>query len=273
VARELGDVLHYFIPEDDAGSRRGPSVEPDASPLAVVAVPVGESDVVRAAFVWNLAVEMARLGAAATVIAPGERASESLWPQPGRGPLGTEFVPTFARDLPTLAATAREVAMGRGATCRGGGLVLAQVPPSWLGETADGDPLLDWTLLFSAPEPRELDQTCTLVRRLLLAAPQAQVGVTIHGVLGIDEARRAFDALSAALEPELRERLVSYGLLLDDLDVYRAIVNRRPIGVIHPQSRAARALADVARLLLGDAAVPAVSGARQEATGPGRTGD
>jgi MinD-like ATPase involved in chromosome partitioning or flagellar assembly len=97
------------------------------------------------------------------------------------------------------------------------------------------------------------------------------VGVTIHGVRSIDEARDAFHALVSALEPELRERLVSYGLLLDDLDVYRAIVNRRPVGVIHPQSRAARALADVARLLLGDAAVPAVAEERREAAGRGRS--
>jgi hypothetical protein len=270
VARELGDVLHYFIPDEDAAPRRRPSVEPSASPLAVVAVPVGESDVVRAAFVWNLAVEMARLGAAATVIAPGDQASESLWPQPGPGPLGTEFVPSFARDLPTLAATAREVATSRGAACRGVGLLLAQVPPSWLGEAKDGGSLLHWTLLFSAPEPRELDATYTLIRRLLFAAPRVQVGVTIHGVRGIAEARRAFEALSSALEPELRQRLLSYGLLLDDLDVYRAIVDRRPIGLIHPQSRAARSLADVARLLLTDAAA---FGARREAGEAGRTDD
>jgi hypothetical protein len=266
VARELGDVLHYFIPDDDAP----PPPEPGGSPLAIVAVPVDESDVVRAAFVWNLAVEMGRLGAAATVIAPGNEANESLWPQPGRGPLGTEFVPSFVPDLPGLASRAVEVATGRGAECRGGGMVLVQVPPSWLDKAVDGDPLLRWTLLFSAPEPRELEETYALARRLFFAAPGARVGVTIHGVRSIDEARGAFDALVSALEPELRERLVSYGLLLDDLDVYRAIVNRRPIGVIHPQSRAARALADVARLLLSDAAVPAVAGETRESAGRGR---
>jgi hypothetical protein len=116
VARELGDVLHYFIPDDDAPAPE-PPCEPGASPLAVVAVPVGASDVLRAAFVWNLAVEMARLGAAATVVAPGDAVSESLWPQPGRGPLGTEFVPTFARDLSSLATTTGELAISRGAEC------------------------------------------------------------------------------------------------------------------------------------------------------------
>jgi hypothetical protein len=266
VARELGDVLHYFIPDDEAPPPE-PLFEPSGSSLATVAVPVGQSDVVRAAFVWNLAVEMARLGAAATVIAPGDDASESLWPQPGRGPLGAEFLPTFVPDLPNLASRALEVAKSRGAESRSGGMVLVQIPPGWLSEAANGDPLLRWTLLFTTPEPRELEETCVLARRLFFAASGARVGVTIHGVRSIDEARRAFDTLVSALEPELRESLVSYGLLADDLDVYRAIVNRCPVGVIHPQSRAARALADVAQLLLGDAAVPAVAEKPREAAG------
>ena len=267
MARELGDVLHYFIPDTEAPPPQEPLCEPSGAPLAIVAVPVGERDVVRAAFVWNLAVEMARLGADATVIAPGDEASESLWPQPGRGPLGAEFLPTFVPNLPTLASRALEVAKSRGAGSRSGGMVLVQVPPGWLDKATDGDPLLRWTLLFSAPEAGDLQETFALARRLLFAVPGVRVGVTIHGVRSIDEARRAFDLLVSALEPELRERLMSYGLLLDDLDVFRAIVNRRPVGVIHPQSRAARALADVAALLLGDAAVPAFAGESRESTG------
>jgi MinD-like ATPase involved in chromosome partitioning or flagellar assembly len=49
---------------------------------------------------------------------------------------------------------------------------------------------------------------------------------------------------------------VSYGLLVDDLHIYRASVAHRPIGLEHPQSRAARALRDVAQLLLDDAQDP-----------------
>ena len=37
---------------------------------------------------------------------------------------------------------------------------------------------------------------------------------------------------------------------------HRAIVARRPIGLEHPQSPAARALRDVARLVLEDARIP-----------------
>lgn len=264
-------MLHYFIPDDAAPPLPAPSADPVPSPLAVVTVPTGPSDVLRTAFVWNLAVEMARFGAAATVIAPGDESTESLWPRPGRGALGSEFIPTSARDLPGLASTAQEVAKRRGAECRNGGMILVQVPPRWLGRAREGDPLLRWTLLFSGPEPRELEKTLALARRLFSAGPEVRVGVTMHGVSSIEEARSGFDALVAAVEPELRPRLVSYGLLLDDLDVYRAVVNRRPIGVIHPQSRAARALADVARLLLGDAAVLESADARRERGGRRQT--
>jgi hypothetical protein len=180
-------------------------------------------------------------------------------------------VATRDRDLSALAGTALHLAEGRAAESRGGGLVLVQVPPHWIAKETGGEPLLRWTLLFSAPERRELEQARTLARRLLLAVPGARVGVTIHGVSSIDEARRAFDALAMALEPELRPGLVSYGLLLDDLDVYRAIVNRRPIGLIRPQSRAARALADVARLLLGDAGIPEATEAREACSSGERT--
>jgi MinD-like ATPase involved in chromosome partitioning or flagellar assembly len=59
--------------------------------------------------------------------------------------------------------------------------------------------------------------------------------------------------LARAARRNLRCDLCSYGLLVDDLHVYRAIVAQRPIGLAHPQSPAARALRDVAELLLGDA--------------------
>jgi hypothetical protein len=43
--------------------------------------------------------------------------------------------------------------------------------------------------------------------------------------------------------------LTSYGLLFDDLYVYRAIAAGRPIGLAHPQAPATRALMDVAGLI------------------------
>ncbi len=70
------------------------------------------------------------------------------------------------------------------------------------------------------------------------------------------EAEAAFSRLADATSRRLGLPLTSYGLLVDDLHVYRAIVAQRPIGMVHPQSPAARSMGDVAQLLLEDARMP-----------------
>lgn len=243
MARDLGDVLHYFI-----DGTEGPETEPPG----VLAVAVGERDVVRAAFVWNLAVELARETGVATAVAPVDREAGLLWPEPGRGPCGAEFVPSFAEDLASWSETVGRVVHDlppRRMTAP----LLAQVPAEWLEKADEGHPLLARSLLFVTPDRRELERARALARRLLGVAPDARVGVTVHGVTSVEEARESFLRLAAAVEADTDRPLHSYGLLLDDLDVWRAIVERRAIGVVRPQSRAARALRDVARLLREDA--------------------
>ena len=81
--RDLGDVLHYFFRED-AGRGPAPPEPPVATApraaLPVIATPLSERDVVRAALLWNLAVEIARQGASASVVAPAEGDTSALWP-------------------------------------------------------------------------------------------------------------------------------------------------------------------------------------------------
>jgi hypothetical protein len=218
-----------------------------------VALPIGERDVVRAAFAWNLAVEVARLGGSGTLVAPIQAETALLWPEPGRGPVGSELVAAPAAGLGELYRAALDVAVARAADATAGGIVLVRVPPRWLETPDDGRALLRWVLLFASIEPRDLVDTYGLAKRLVGAGNPCRVGVTIHGVRKLDEAEQAFDLLAGVAARHLKHSLVSYGLLLDDLHVYRAIVSRRPIGIEHPQSRAARALRDVARLLLEDA--------------------
>ena len=220
--------------------------------LPILAVPIGERDVVRAAFAWNLVVETVRMGHSATLLAPDAGASTPLWPEVGPGPLGAEVVPTPARDLASLNRAALDVAVSRAAEAEAG-LVLVRVPPEWLEAGPAPRALLRWVLLFSSPERRDLLEGYGLAKRVLQALPDARVGITIHGVRRVGEAERAFHHVADVCLRRLGHTLLSYGLLVDDLHVYRAIVSRRPIGLEHPQSRAARALHDVARLLLADA--------------------
>jgi len=262
--RDLGDVLHYFIPEvepgeelgreepsratPDAGQRRSRGRHPAALPL--LGVPIGAHDVVRAAFAWNLSVEVARLGGRAILAAPDDDEHSPLWPEPGVGPLGAELVPCKAAGLGELHRAALDVAVSRAPEAEAGGVVLVRIPPLWLREPGEGSGLLRWVLLFSASERSDLLEAYGITKLMLRANPRAEVGVTLHGARRVPDAERAFERLARASLRHLGRDLVSYGLLVDDLDVYRAIVAQRPVGLSHPQSPAARALRDVAQMVL-----------------------
>ena len=270
--RDLADVLHYFLPElEDGPDADAPVPEPPAiagepdrqatgrpsdgnapSSLPILGLPIGERDVVRAALAWNLAVETARLGARVILVAPDSDRGSPLWPEPGVGPLGCELLFCPAKDLQDLYETATTLATRLASEARHSGIVFVRIPPTWLedGETT-AEPLR-WVLLLSGARARDLDETAGLARKLWARHPELELGVTLHGVESIAEARDAFDVLARQPRAECARPLISYGLLVDDLHVYRAIAAQRPIGLAHPQSPAARALMDVARLLYED---------------------
>lgn len=260
--KDLGDVLDHFLPKSESAAREreprvlralgGPSRVERPAALPLVSLPIGERDVVRAALVWNLAVEIARQGASATLLSPQPDEASALWPEAGRGPVGTEVVYTAARTLGELSRAAFDLAVARAADASDG-IVLVRVPPAWLAAVGDGRALLRWVLLLSSPERSELREAYRLAKLVTRAGESSRVGLTIHGVRRIDDAAQAFEHVADVAHRHLRRGLLSYGLLVDDLHVYRAIVARRPIGLEHPQSRAARALRDVARMLLEDA--------------------
>jgi len=281
VARKLEDVLDYFLPAAGApSSALGASAHSGAEPkgvnharsawspgsapaqrtraerpaaLPILALPIGDRDFVQAAFAWNLAVELARLGATARLLAPADPAAASLWPPCGREPIGARLELVRAANLCELNRAALDAAVSRAADANSGGVILARVPPAWLEGAAEGRALLRWVLLFAATASEDLRETYGLAKRVLRAGPSPRIGITIHGVRRIEEAERAFARLADTTQRHLGHPIVSYGLLVDDLHIYRAIVAQRPIGLEHPQCRAARALRDVARLLLDDA--------------------
>src|SRR6185503_3963035 len=99
--------LHFFLPVAERSDRLAPAREGGgAIALPILTVPVAGRDVVRAAFAWNLTVELARLGARAVMVAPRDPATAPLWPEPGRGPLGAQVSYPAARDLVGLGHAA-----------------------------------------------------------------------------------------------------------------------------------------------------------------------
>ena len=251
MARELADVIHYFLEDREPGDE-GTGAAPRA-PL--IAVPVSEKDVIRVAFVWNLAVELARSGARPLVLAPDDASLEPLrecLPAPVAEPdrVGPEFAFSGAHELAPLGRDARDLARARRP---GAGPGFALLPSRWIAAGDDAGGLLGTPLLFTTPVPADLDAAYALAERIFEVAPDARLGVTIHGVGSVDEACRAFEGMAERVAGGLDRTLISYGLLLEDLQIYRALVNRRAVGLAQPQSLAARALADVARLLREDA--------------------
>jgi len=274
VPRDLADVLHYFLPEleeqpepgstdhspestsdsHSALSALGTPRSDDVPALPILGVPIGDRDVVRAALTWNLAVEIARLGRRAVVLAPASKTQTPLWPEAGIGPLGTEIRFCPARNLEELGAAAQELAKEcADSGPRTAGTLFVRVPPEWLAASATAPLVISWWLLLSSPNQGDLGEAHDLAAAIRKADPAAKIGVTIHGVSSVDEAKRAYEHLSRRCETKLALDLLSYGLLVDDLHVYRAIVAQRPIGLAHPQAPATRALMDVARLLCEDA--------------------
>ena len=272
--RDLADVLHYFLPEleestpspENASERPAAPVNPGGPPtdflrrrgtpspaLPILGLPIGTQDVVRAALAWNLAIETARLGATTILLAPESDRGSPLWPEPGIGPLGCELVFCPAKDVTSLYEAAAEVALKRAGSAKRGGVVFLRIPPEWIGRDAAPQSLVRWFLLLSAARQDDLSDTLAFARKMVSQHPGAEIGLSVHGVSSIAEARKAYESLAKSMRHELSQDLVSYGLLVDDLHVYRAIAARRPIGLAHPQSPAARALGDVARLIYEDA--------------------
>jgi len=281
--RDLADVLHYFMPEIDADAPSPEasvavdaptdpvgappprvrdrftfappdpvSVAPESPPLSILGLPIGDRDVVRAALAWNLSVETARLGDAALLLAPASTADSPLWPEAGPGPLGTELVLSAATGLADLEIHATELAKSHAAKTRGRGIVFVRVPPAWIASERASTQAIHWWLLLSSANRRELRHAVDVAERLHAADPDVQIGATIHGVSSISEASSAFEHLARLSREGFGGALRSYGLLVDDLHVYRAIAAQRPIGLAHPQAPATRALMDVARLLAED---------------------
>lgn len=237
MARELADVLHYFL-DEDAGAR-----EAATRCLALVAEP---DELLGVALLWNLAHELARRGLSVAWVTA--LSDEELLPVDASGGLTRVLAPV--QGLAGLARAVREAGAKLRAT-RTPALVLTRVPPAWLEPGAGASELLAWSLLLCGPDAEQGEEALARARRVARVSPGARVGVTLHGIRSVGEAEAAYCTLARGVASPL-EGLWSYGLLLDDHLLYDALLARRPASQQRPESRAAQALRDVARLLHED---------------------
>jgi len=238
--RELGDVLHLFAPELASSDEVG------AAP-ACVGAPIASADCTSIALLRNLAVETSRQGARVSLLAPpsldGGRTSPLEL-------LGVATPPVD--DEPGVLVCGAERAL-REAPRFEPAFVFAALPSAWLRKASDLAPLLRWTLTLVRPDEVSLTHAAFALDAIATTAPGARLGVTVYGVRTLAEARDCFEHLALRSEQRLGRTLTSYGVLVDDVRLSRSIVTGRPIALASPHSGAARALADVASLLLADA--------------------
>ena len=238
MARELADVLHHFLGNEAAGTRL------DSASLALLAEP---DDALAVGVAWNLAHELARLGLnVAWLTSP---ADEELLPQ-GTTPGVTRLL-TPAQGLPELSRAASE-ASAKPSAAHAPGLVLMQVPPGWITPSEAAERLLGWTLQLVAPDSLAGERALRLAQRVRQSQPVARLGVALRDVRSVHEAEGAFRSLDRAFSQRSDASLTSYGLLLDEAEIYRSLLARRPLLRRQPETRAASALADIARLLHAD---------------------
>ena len=264
--RDLADVLHYFMPElvseEDPPHGSTTAQCPPAPPPPVAApapqptqrfplatIPVADSDLVRASLVASLAEEISGVGGDATILTPNTPNAHDLFPTGlGESP-GARVEQVDAESLGELHAQAAEFAVGLANEKTTGGVILVRVPPGWLRCADEVSELLDWLLLFSSPDQRNLSDTYALAAWILRENPAAEIGVTIHGASGRREAEDAFGLLARNIDQHFGRTLASYGLLLEDLDIYRSLVAGQTVGRAHPESPASVALRETAKLV------------------------
>ena len=240
--RQLGDVLHYLIPEaappsTQAASKRNP----------LVIIPIEADDPVRSAISWNLAFELARTGKPWQLIIPDVGASHSHWPLGRSQP---PSVPNQKIDAHTWEELEQHCAANPSAT--GGASNLAALPPDWIRAANARFQEDDLLLLFATPDTRNLMEQFALAKSAATQAHRPQLGLCIYAAKSRHEAELAFHRFHSATQKHLEISTQSYGMLFEEVQIYRAIVEQQPVGLSHPHSLASKALRNVAALIASD---------------------
>ncbi len=290
MARELRDVLHYFLDDDEGADAVAPSpdgagaagAEPEGRPgpedgqrpaararaaprpcaptaaVPILACPLHSRDALRLALAWNLAAELEQLGRPPHWVAarpPVEAGSEL----DGCGSFSMTWIETSRGDVSALRRAALEPsrAGARGAKAMGAPPTFVLMPlPTDLSWSDDDAPLLGRCWLAAGPSDRERSSFLSLCERILSIRPDAELGLTVVGVADLRGARRTFASLAEIYACRFDRRLRSQGLVLDERELYRTLTARRPLSRLLPDSRAARTLRDAAELIRDDLEPP-----------------
>lgn len=240
MARDLGDVLHYFLDDDEVAQK-----PPGGGPPLLTAPAHGE-DRLRAALVRELAIAFARRGHSVQLLQPN--ADPSIPP--------SASIPGFSLKTPCIAgglgALHGDIATARDELREQPRPLLLVALPTESRWTRDERELLRQVWLTPRYSDGGRAEFLSLTSRILDLQPEAEIGASVLGVADLGAARRAFASFAELYEARFERRLRSQGLVLDELEVCRTLSADDPGRVVRPGSRAARTLDDVVSLLCED---------------------
>jgi hypothetical protein len=243
--RGLGDVLHYFIPEEEqAEARRASESRRPGTPA---------SGRVR----WLLCAEPARPLSCALAVdlaaALGDRgvATEILSP----------FAPPFSyvapSDVPWRAVTEPPRARQALNAVRPGAGALLVVPAAelrrWFGEVAIRD-ALEGILVSVDAAARGLPQAMTTLRELPDLLPAQRIGALVVGAADEESAARLFRRLAGAASRQLGLDLEPLGGLSHDRASFRSLLRGRSVLEVDAESASARSIREVSVRLVAQGA-------------------
>ena len=241
--RGLGDVLHYFIPEEEQREARAQveAARPRLHPRATVwCLPASPEQLLSCAIAIDLAVAAARGGARAEILAPFARhrllprAPEVSWRRIELADAGAEVL---QRALKARPPGARSFVLLPPAEL---GTLLPQLTPG----------AVDGVLVPLGAAPGEPAQALGLLRQLGPLAPELRVGAVLVGARSGAEARDALERLARAARRQLGFELEDLGELRQSPATFRSLLHGLSVLDVDEEGSTARSVRDLALRLV-----------------------
>ena len=235
--RDLSDVLHYFIPEDEQREARAQAAREQLPTSAIVwCLPASADRLLSCALAIDLAVAAARNGARAAILAPFPRhrllprAPEVSWQEIDLTDTGAEGLERSLQQQPP------------------GTRSFVLLPPAALGtllqQLAPGS--VDGVLVPLEATPLGPGQALGLLRQLGPLMPELRVGAVLVGPNSGAELRDTLEKLARAARRQLGLELEDLGELRRGPATFRSLLHGLSVLDVDEEGSTARSVRDLA---------------------------
>ena len=240
--RGLGDVLHYFIPEEEqreARARvRATRPRPHASAPAWC-LPASPESLLSCAIAIDLAVAAARGGSRVEILAPFPRhrllprAPEVAWRQIELADAGAEVLERSLQERPPGARS------------------FVLLPPTQLGSLLPQLPTgaVDGVLVPLEATPQAPAQALSLLRQLSPLVSELRIGAVLVGARSAAEAHQTLEKLARAARRQLGLELEELGELRRGPATFRSLLHGLSVLDVDEEGSTARSVRDLCERL------------------------